>query len=103
MFKIEWIHRKVSEDEYYFTKHGDQERKNDNLRISEVEEALLNGRILEQYEDTGRGKSCLVVGFTNDGKPLHVVCGKMKGALVIVTIYIPSPPKFKNPYQRVKK
>ncbi len=26
----------------------------------------LNGRILEQYPDTGRGESCLVVGFTKE-------------------------------------
>ncbi len=100
MFEIKWIQDKISKDEYYFSKHGDQERKNDNLTISEVEEALLNGIILEQYEDTGRGESCLVVGFTIFGKPIHIVCGEMEGELAIITVYIPSPPKFKNPYER---
>jgi len=55
MFDIKWIQDKVSEEEYYFSRHGEQERQNDNLTISEVEQALLNGKILEQYEDTGRG------------------------------------------------
>lgn len=68
--------------------------------MSEVEEALTNGMILEQYEDKGRGESCLVVGFTNFGKPVHIVCGEMEGELAIITVYIPSPPKFKNPYER---
>jgi len=44
--------------------------------ISEVREALINGIILEQYEDTGRGESCLVAGFTDIGKPIHIVCGE---------------------------
>ncbi|MEM2915723.1 MAG: DUF4258 domain-containing protein [Candidatus Bathyarchaeia archaeon] len=35
--------------EYYFSKHGDQERQNENLTVAEIEEALLTGRILEQY------------------------------------------------------
>lgn len=70
------------------------------LTLSEVEEALLNGMILEQYKDTGRGESCLVVGFTTFGKPIHIVCGEMEGWLSIITVYIPSPPKFKNPYER---
>jgi len=100
MFDIKWIQDRIRKVEYYFSKHGDQERQNDNLTISEVEEALLNGMIIEQYEDTGRGESCLVVGFTNFGKPVHIVCGEMKEELAIITVYIPSPPKFKNPYER---
>ena len=104
MFEISWIKQKVESDTYYFTRHGDQERKNDNLSIAEIEEAIQTGKILEQYTDTGRGKSCLAVGFTQQGKPIHIVCGEMENELVIITVYIPMPPKFKNPYQReVKK
>lgn len=103
MLKIEWIHGHVRRGEYYFSKHGDQERQNDNLTIAEVEEALLTGRILEQYKDTGRGESCLVVGFAEIGKPIHVVCGERGDWLVIITVYIPRPPKFKSPYERGEK
>lgn len=100
MFEIVWIHERVKNVEYYFSKHGDQERQNDDLTVSEVEEALLSGRILEQYEDTGRGESCLVVGFTEAGKPIHIVCGARGEWMVIITVYIPRPPKFKTPYER---
>lgn len=100
MFEIGWIQDQVRVGNYYFSQHGDQERQNDNLTVTEVEEALLTGRVLEQYEDTGRGESCLVVGFTETGKPLHTVCGEMESRVVIVTLYIPTPPKFKNPYER---
>lgn len=100
MFDIVWIQSKVREGEYCFSRHGDQERQNDNLTVSEVEEALRTGRIIEQYEDTGRGESCLVVGFTESGKPLHIVCGEIEDRVAIVTIYIPIPPKFKNPFER---
>ena len=97
---IEVIKRKIKDENYFFSKHGDDERKNDNLTISEVEEAILNGQILESYDDDQRGKSCLVVGFTSLGKPIHIVCGTSNEVLVIITVYIPTPPKFKNPYQR---
>ncbi len=76
MFKIEWIIDKIQKKEYYFSKHADQERQNENLLIEEIEEAIFSGRILEQYKDTGRGKSCLAVGFANNGKPIHIVWGK---------------------------
>ena len=100
MFQIEWIVERVRNNEYYFSRHGDRERQNDNLTIAEVEEAVLSGRILEHYEDTGRGNSCLVVGFTNGGKPIHIVCGKRGEQLAVITVYIPRPPKFKSPYER---
>jgi hypothetical protein len=97
---IELIQQKVKSGDYFFSKHGDDERKNDNLTILEVEEAILNGIILENYKDDKRGKSCLVVGFTSLGKPIHVVCGVNYENLVIITVYIPTPPKFINPFQR---
>ncbi|MBW1707820.1 MAG: DUF4258 domain-containing protein [Deltaproteobacteria bacterium] len=79
---------------------GDNERQDDNLTIAEVEDALLSGRILEQYKDIGRGESCLVVGFTQKGKPIHVVCGEKENVLAVITVYIPMPPKFITPYER---
>lgn len=100
MFEIGWIYERVKKDEYYYSRHGDQERQNDGLTFSEVEEALLSGRVIEQYADTGRGTSCLVVGFTEAGKPVHTVCGARGKAMVIITVYIPCPPKFKTPYER---
>jgi len=103
MFEIRWIRTRIRNDEYYFSKHGDQERQNDNLTIAEVEEALLTGNILEQYEDTGRGECCLVAGFTKSGKPIHIICGTRGNWLVIITVYIPCPPKFKTPYERGEK
>lgn len=100
MLDIEWVKAKVSMEEYYYSYHGDQERQNDNLSVLEVEEAFLSGRMLEQYPDTGRGISCLVVGFSNSGKPIHILCGRRGEDMVIITVYIPTPPKFKNPYER---
>ena len=100
MIEIVWIQTRVRNGQYYFSRHADQERQNDNLTVVEIEEALLKGTILEQYDDTGRGESCLAVGFTDSGKPIHVVAGRRGDDLAIVTAYIPTPPKFKSPYER---
>lgn len=100
MLALEWIQGCVGSDAYLYSRHGDQERRNDALSLEEVEQAILTGRILEQYADTGRGDSCLVVGFTHRGKPVHVVCGKTDNRMVIITVYVPSPPKFKTPFER---
>ncbi len=100
MITIDWIKQAVRDGVYRYSRHGDQERQNDNLTLAHVAQALLNGRILEQYEDTGRGVSCLVAGFTDNGIPIHIVGGCMGKTLVIITVYIPTPPKFKNPFER---
>ena len=100
MIASEWISDRIRADEYYFSRHGDQERQNENLTVTETTEALLSGIVLEQYVDTGRGESCLVAGFTRSGIPVHAVCGRRGEYLAIVTVYIPTPPKFKNPYER---
>ena len=100
MFDLNWIHDRVRADELYFSLHGDQERQAENLTIADIKEALASGTILEQYEDTGRGESCLVAGFTRSGVPVHAVCGRRGLYLVVVTTYIPKSPKFKNPYER---
>jgi hypothetical protein len=100
MLDIAWIRDRVMEGEYYISRHGDQERQNENLTVSEVEAALLNGRILEHYPDTGRGESCLVVGFTRTGVPIHAVCGRRGDWAVVVTVYVPKPPKFRTSYER---
>lgn len=97
---LDWICRCVAAQRYRYSRHGDKERQNDALTLIEVEQALLTGRILEQYPDTGRGESCLVAGFSDTGRPVHVVCGRMGEWMVVVTVYVPTPPKFKNPFER---
>ena len=103
MLELPWIQKQVRKNQYYFTGHGDLERMNDNLAITEIEEAILTGKIIENYPDTGRGESCLIAGFTDTGKPIHAVCGIRGDWPVIITVYIPSPPKFVTPYERSKQ
>ncbi len=41
MFQIKWIQGKVIQEEYLFSKHGDQERKIDNPTISEIKRLFV--------------------------------------------------------------
>ncbi len=102
MINIGWIKSQISNDDYILSQHANDERIDDKLSLTEVEEAISNGSILELYEGDSRGSSCLIVGFTDKGKPIHIVCGKNGKRLIIITVYIPTPPKFKNPFERSK-
>lgn len=97
--KIDEIKQLIRQDDYLYSLHADIERKADNLTLMQIEEALLNGEILETYPNTGRGESCLIVGFSAD-LPIHVVCGWRGEKIVLVTVYIPQPPKFLDPWTR---
>lgn len=52
---VEEIRAKVRDNHYVYTHHAEIERRAEDLTFAQVEEALLNGEILEQYPDTGRG------------------------------------------------
>jgi len=92
---IEWIKAKVSEGDYEFSAHAEDERQADKIPIEEVEYALLNGEILEDYPNDPRGPSCLVLGYAYQGYPIHVVCGRTpREDLRVITVYLPSLPKW---------
>lgn len=97
--EIEEIRTKIRADKYVYTHHAEIERKADELTIAQVEEALFNGEILEQYSNTGRGESCLVAGFAGH-VPVHIVCGWRGEKIALITVYIPRPPKFISPCTR---
>jgi len=103
MITIEFIRKEIQNQSYEISIHGDDERIADGLSIEEIEFVLSGCEIIEQYPDDERGKSCLAMGYLQNGKPVHTVCGKNRsGHLVIITVYLPSMPKWKNEYKRNK-
>lgn len=83
--EIEVIKECVRTDQYLYSLHAEIERK-----------AV---KILEHYPDTGRGESCLVVGFAGQ-TPIHAVCGWRGEKIALITVYVPTPPKFIDPWTR---
>lgn len=80
--------------------HARGELEDEAIALAEVREALAGGRILEDYPDARRGPCCLVYGRTAAGRPLHVVCTTGPAPLVIITVYVPLPPKWPTPTER---
>lgn len=61
-----------------------------NIKISDVKEAILSGKIIEEYPDDYPHSSCLILGITLNKQKLHVVCGVDKDLLWPITAYKPS-------------
>lgn len=85
------ISGKIARGNFRFSLHADKERQRDRITIAEVEEALENPELVEDYPNDPRGHSCLVLGWTASDSPIHAVLGELWGdePLVIVTIYRP--------------
>lgn len=97
----DFIADEINKQYYELSLHADDERIADSLTIAQIEFALSDCEIIEDYSNDPRGASCLALGFTGDGIPVHAVCGKNPaGHLIIITIYIPTMPKWKDPYTR---
>jgi hypothetical protein len=70
------------------------ERDADQITLQEITESLLStdAKIIEDYPNDPRGPSCLILGFTKQNRPIHVVCGIGEPeTLVIITLYRPDP------------
>lgn len=100
--RLDHIKQKVADGEYVFTYHAEIERKADDLAFYQIETSMLNGEILEEYPDLGMGESCLVLGFS-ENIPIHTVIGWRGEKVAIITVYVPKPPKFIDPWTRRKK
>jgi len=100
---IEEIKKKIRNDEYQISFHAEKERYAEDISIDNMEKAILNGQILEDYPDDPRGPSCLILGYSQD-RPIHIVCGytSYKDWVRIITVYIPKKPKWINEKIRCK-
>ncbi len=67
-----------------------------NINQVDVEQALLNGEIIEEYEDDYPYPSCLVYGISLNNKILHVVCAPSETELWIITAYYPDNVEWEN-------
>jgi len=91
---ISEIKQKVRDEHYEISLHAEKERYAEDISILDLENALLNGEIIEDYPEDPRGKSCLVLGYS-DGRAIHIVCGFTSLQwLRVITVYLPKPPKW---------
>ena len=73
------------------------------ISIDDVVSALTSGEIIEQYPSDYPFPSCLVLGHTNKGAALHIVCGSNGIELWLITAYFPNPSEWTDDYRERKK
>jgi hypothetical protein len=80
--------------------HAAEEALAENITRPEIEEAMLNAQLLEDYPDWWLGPSCLIYGQTDAERDLHIVVSYSGLPVTVITVYVPQPPKWVTPTLR---
>jgi hypothetical protein len=92
---MEWIQAirdKVASGDFEFSQHALDQSILRRISVQQLREALAVGDVIEDYPDDKYGPSCLILGFTAVGRPLHVQCSHPTRPLIkIITLYEPDP------------
>jgi hypothetical protein len=91
MGMLEEIRRKVKQRQYEFSKHAVDQSIIREISVVEMEEAISGGsELVEDYPEDKYGPTCLILGFTKTGRPLHMQCSYPSRPLIkIITLYEP--------------
>ena len=68
--------------------------------FSEVEVIVTQGELIEDYPNDLRGHSCLMLGFGDGARAVHVVCSPKDEYLAIITAYLPDPAQWSEDFRR---
>ncbi len=88
--EIKPIKDKILEGEYRVSDHAVKQMIKRSITRLEIENAVINGEIIEKYPDDKYSPSCLIYGRTENGRDLHVQLS-IPPLVVIITTYYPDP------------
>ena len=101
MKSLEAIQSQLSMGEFEFSRHALKRVVERNISDQEIRQAGVQATVIEDYPDDKYSPSCLLLGFTQTGRPLHVQVSLADADLVrIITIYEPDPNEWVNYAQR---
>jgi len=104
MPKLNDIQLKGFHNLFEFSRHAVDQSIIRNITVAEVREAISNSsKIIENYPNDKYGPSCLILGYTNNQRALHIQSSyPSRPILKIITIYEPDPAKWINFEERRK-
>lgn len=92
MAAIHEIRDKIAMGQFEFSRHAVDQSILRRINVQQIREAIEDGRVIEDYPEDKYGPSCLILGFTEAGKPVHVHCSHPSRPLIkIITVYEPDP------------
>lgn len=96
------VQNALQTDSVFWKSHMLNRMRERSITADEILYCLKNGDIVEQYESDKPFPSALVIGFTEKGRPIHVVVGMNvdENELHIVTTYEPELDKWEDGFRK---
>ena len=89
---IDEVRRQLSDAEFDLNLHVLRRLVQRDVTEQEIRQAGATGVVIEDYPDDKYSPSCLLLGFTYEGKPLHIHVSLADTTLVrVITVYEPDP------------
>ena len=86
------IRKQISDGEFDLTRHVLRRLVQREISEQEIRQAGAGAIVIEEYPDDKYSPSCLLLGRTDEGKPLHMQVSLADTALVrVITVYDPDP------------
>ena len=94
------IRQQAADNDLRISQHAAVEMGKEEVSVEDLVEVLAKAEVLEDYPEHKRGSCCLILGTTDGGRDLHVVCTTGVSPLVVITVYEPIEPKWLSPRER---
>lgn len=95
------LRRYLSSGEFEFSHHAFRRAVERNISDMEIRQAAEVAELIEDYPDDKYTASCLLLGFTTSGRPLHLHVSRAETELVkIIALYEPGPEEWDSTLTR---
>lgn len=92
MSMVDEIRARFEAGAFEFSRHATDQSILRVIAVVEIRQAIAAGEIIEDYPNDKYGPSCLILGFTEASRPLHIQCSYPSRPLIkIITVYEPNP------------
>ncbi len=98
---MEILKTKFRAKDYLLSDHASDKAAQRGISSAEIESAIENGEVIEDYPDDKYSPSCLIYGQTKSGKIIHVVVS-YPDITKVITVYEPNPEEWEDGKVRKK-
>lgn len=99
---IDIFRRYCADDTIQVTQHALFRCKERNIKLDDIEDCILHGKIIEEYPEDYPYPSALICSVDGE-EALHIIAGLGENELWIVTAYHPDPDKWNDDFTARKE
>ena len=102
LYSMEDFQKLNSPENMVVTQHSRRRFSERNIKISDIEEVIRTGEIIEYYPEDYPVPSCLILGIS-EKRRIHIVASIMDGMIYLITAYVPDPLQWDSDLKKRKE